>query len=211
MATALAVSRLLLALQYIAVLGYAIGRRASRVYLPLGLCIAALIVSLGIFAGFTQEFEPGPEARMSVLDKTKNVFYAVVGFEAIVVLGVAMIWRTLSFKKTHIVERMGLLTLIVIGEGAIGVTKTVTKLMGKHGLQVSYLRHYLLILANHTQDNGLFHLARVLRFDFLHHIDSVLPLGHLLRQSTRTPLRNDPPANLLHPTLSSALVYRGRC
>lgn len=33
-------------------------------------------------------------------------------------------------------ERMSLLTIIVIGEGAIGVTKTVSRLMGKHGLDV---------------------------------------------------------------------------
>jgi hypothetical protein len=42
--------------------------------------------------------------------------------------------RPVSFKKTHIVERMGLLTLIVIGEGAIGVTKTISRMMGKYGL-----------------------------------------------------------------------------
>jgi low temperature requirement protein LtrA len=42
----------------------------------------------------------------------------------------------LSFKKTHLMERMSLLTIIVIGEGAIGVTKTVSRLMGKHGLDV---------------------------------------------------------------------------
>ena len=33
-------------------------------------------------------------------------------------------------------ERMSLLTLIVIGEGAIGVTKTVSRMMGKSGLDV---------------------------------------------------------------------------
>lgn len=42
----------------------------------------------------------------------------------------------LSFKKTHLMERMSLLTLIVIGEGAIGVTKTVSRMMGKSGLDV---------------------------------------------------------------------------
>jgi low temperature requirement protein LtrA len=42
----------------------------------------------------------------------------------------------MSFKKTHLMERMSLLTIIVIGEGAIGVTKTVSRMMGKHGLEV---------------------------------------------------------------------------
>lgn len=56
------------------------------------------------------------------------VWYIVLFGESAAVIGISSFWRTLSFKKTHIVERMGLLTLIVIGEGAIGVTKTVGKL-----------------------------------------------------------------------------------
>lgn len=73
-------------------------------------------------------------------DKTEQVnraifvvWWAVQLLEGIVVIGVSCIWRTLSFKATHLVERMGLLTLIVIGEGAIGVTKTISKVMGKTG------------------------------------------------------------------------------
>ncbi len=36
-----------------------------------------------------------------------------------------MIWRIVSFKYTHIVERLQLLTLIIIGEGIIGMIKSV--------------------------------------------------------------------------------------
>lgn len=53
--------------------------------------------------------------------------------EGIVIIAVSCNWRTLSFKATHLVERMGLLTLIVIAKGAIGVTKTTAKVMGKSG------------------------------------------------------------------------------
>lgn len=38
---------------------------------------------------------------------------------------IAMIWRIVSFKYTHIVERLQLLTLIIIGEGIIGMIKSV--------------------------------------------------------------------------------------
>jgi low temperature requirement protein LtrA len=36
-----------------------------------------------------------------------------------------MVWRIVSFKYTHLVERLQLLTLIVIGEGIIGMVKSV--------------------------------------------------------------------------------------
>ena len=36
-----------------------------------------------------------------------------------------MKWRIISFKYTHLVERLQLLTLIIIGEGIIGMVKSV--------------------------------------------------------------------------------------
>lgn len=40
-------------------------------------------------------------------------------------MGSSMKWKVVSFKQTHLVERMGLLTLIVIGEGIIVMLKAV--------------------------------------------------------------------------------------
>jgi low temperature requirement protein LtrA len=65
-----------------------------------------------------------------------SVWYIVMILESAGVIVISCIWRMLSFKKTHLMERMSLLTLIVIGEGAIGVTKTVSRMMGKSGLDV---------------------------------------------------------------------------
>ena len=52
-----------------------------------------------------------------------RVVIAIV--EGLVVLLIAMTWRIVSFKYTHIVERLKLLTLIIIGEGIIGMIKSV--------------------------------------------------------------------------------------
>lgn len=60
-----------------------------------------------------------------------SLWWVVMFLEGLSTIIISSCWRMLSFKATHLVERMGLLTLIVIGEGAIGVTKTVSKLMGK--------------------------------------------------------------------------------
>ena len=79
------------------------------------------------------------------------IWWIVLLLETIATMGISSAWRMVSFKKTHLVERMGLLTLIVIGEGAIGVTKTISvgntllsqvchtanniqRMMGKYGL-----------------------------------------------------------------------------
>jgi low temperature requirement protein LtrA len=58
------------------------------------------------------------------------VWWVIMILEAFIIIAVSCTWRSLSFKATHLVERMGLLTLIVIGEGAIGVTKTISEIMG---------------------------------------------------------------------------------
>jgi low temperature requirement protein LtrA len=56
------------------------------------------------------------------------VWWIVLPIEAIIVVTISSVWRMLSFKETHLNERLSLLTLIIIGEGIIGVTKTVGKL-----------------------------------------------------------------------------------
>ena len=89
-------------------------------------------LSMGAFAGMTPAFREGNQSRRHIY----LVWYIVMLFEAVAVIAISCFWRMLSFKKTHLMERMSLLTIIVIGEGAIGVTKTVSRIMGKHGLDV---------------------------------------------------------------------------
>lgn len=129
----LVISRGLLAIQYAVVFFFTYRARYSKLYLPLGLMVAIYLVSAGVFAGMTPAF------KSTTQDQSKRlvylVWYAMMGLEAVAVIGISCFWRMLSFKKTHLMERMSLLTIIVIGEGAIGVTKTVGKIM-KSGLDV---------------------------------------------------------------------------
>jgi low temperature requirement protein LtrA len=94
---------------------------------------AIYAVSMGAFAGMTPAFRVEEDHRNRLV---YIVWYIVMVLEAIAVVTISCFWRILSFKKTHLMERMSLLTIIVIGEGAIGVTKTVSRMMGKHGLEV---------------------------------------------------------------------------
>jgi len=128
----LVISRGLLTIQYLVVLFFTWRARYSKLFLPLGLMVAIYGIATAIFGGMTPAFRKKETGHTLVY----LVWYAVMFLEAILVITISCCWRMLSFKKTHLMERMSLLTIIVIGEGAIGVTKTVGKIMGKHGLDV---------------------------------------------------------------------------
>lgn len=63
------------------------------------------------------------------MEDSKILRYVVVCVEATAVITVSCIWRVVSFKHTHLVERLGLLTLIIMGEGIIGMMGSVSQIM----------------------------------------------------------------------------------
>ncbi|CAI6261960.1 unnamed protein product [Periconia digitata] len=126
----LTLSRFLLAMQYLVVLFYVFRAKYSKLYLPLSIMVALYGIAALVFSTMIAAFKEGHQAKRGVF----AIWYVMMVTEALGAIAVSCIWRMLSFKKTHLMERMSLLTLIVIGEGAIGVTKTVSRLMGKYGL-----------------------------------------------------------------------------
>jgi low temperature requirement protein LtrA len=93
-----------------------------------GLCLLSFFAAGGIFMGMSVAFQDQAGTTSRAI---YSIWWIVMFLEGIVIITISCKWRMLSFKATHLVERMGLLTLIVIGEGAIGVTKTVAKVLGK--------------------------------------------------------------------------------
>jgi low temperature requirement protein LtrA len=49
--------------------------------------------------------------------------------EALAIIAISCVWRVVSFKHTHLVERIGLLTLIIMGEGIIGLAESVSTIL----------------------------------------------------------------------------------
>lgn len=128
----LLISRLLFVIQYSVVLSWTMKRTHYALYLPLGLNILVYLVTSAIFA-ITATALSGSPGKI-----VYSIGYIVLLLEAFSTVAISCYWQQLSFKKSHLNERMGLLTLIVIGEGAIGVTKTISKLLGKgQDLQLS--------------------------------------------------------------------------
>lgn len=122
------ISRAQLALQYAVVLIFTYCKGGyERLILPLCLNTTVYATSTIIFGGMSAAFLVGAEVSVSIV----SLWWVIMFLEGLSTITISCSWRMLSFKATHLVERMGLLTLIVIGEGAIGVTKTVSKLLGK--------------------------------------------------------------------------------
>jgi low temperature requirement protein LtrA len=128
----LVMSRVLFAIQYI-VVGVFVGlAHRTDLFLPVFLNVLVYFVATGAYAAMIPAF--ADNKPVATENGIYSVWWIVMLLETIATIAVSCFWRMLSFKKTHLVERMGLLTLIVIGEGAIGVTKTISRMMGKSGL-----------------------------------------------------------------------------
>jgi low temperature requirement protein LtrA len=56
---------------------------------------------------------------------TYRAFYVIAAAEMVLNIGISSKWKVVSFKHTHLVERMSLLTLYILGEGVIDVLKNI--------------------------------------------------------------------------------------
>lgn len=114
--------RFMLAIQYGIVLYFVHGFQKTLVplVLTIGIYAASGIAFLVTFLVDRRTQITGAEGASHV-----NSWYVILAIEIIGVVVVSSIWRVLSFRHTHLVERVGLLTLIVMGEGILGLTKSV--------------------------------------------------------------------------------------
>ncbi|KAB5536050.1 hypothetical protein GE09DRAFT_971537 [Coniochaeta sp. 2T2.1] len=120
MSVVLLVSRVVLACQYGSIIWHV--RKYKKTMLPLGMMVSlnlvAAIIYLGVFFGFKNH--------------NTNVYvswYVVSVVEIIVTVGLSLRWKVLSFKGTHLINRMAMLTFIMIGEGVIVVATGVGKIV----------------------------------------------------------------------------------
>lgn len=111
----LVTSRILLIIQYGSVLFWIKGHKKAVTPIVIQIAIFAVgaAVSLGLLFSFKAENSGRPYFG----------WYAVAVFEAIVVFLSSSQWRVVSFKRTNLNERCGLLTLIILGEGIIVLSK----------------------------------------------------------------------------------------
>ena len=114
------VSRLLMVVQYATIIWHV--RKYQKAKLPLSLMVGLHFVAAMIYLGITFRFR----------DYNSRVYiawYIIAVLETALSVGFSLVWDVLSFKGTHLVNRMSLLTLIIIGEGIIVVCTNVTTIV----------------------------------------------------------------------------------
>ncbi|KAF1917907.1 hypothetical protein BDU57DRAFT_446293 [Ampelomyces quisqualis] len=127
----LMVSRLTLFFQYGVTLLYT--KRYKTTILPLSLIIASTALAAILYGALTPTF---PEKSLAddghELPKKSKVYiawYVIAICETMFTVTVSCYWRIISFKGTHMVQRMSLLTLIILGEGIIVVCKSISRIV----------------------------------------------------------------------------------
>jgi uncharacterized integral membrane protein len=116
----LMVSRFVLAVQYAASWWFVKGFKKS--HLPLILHIVTMVVSGFILLGLSFGFngESGLHASIG--------WWIIFPIEALVILHVSDTTKFLNFRRTNLIERLGLLTLIILGEGMMNLGESLSKI-----------------------------------------------------------------------------------
>lgn len=118
-------SRLILGGQYLVILWWTKDYKKAR--LPLMVHVGTMFTTAMIFLGLYFSF-PGKNGN-----RIPDVWYVMIGFEALVILFVSGRAKFLSLRRTCLVERLGLLTLIILGEGIIGLTASLKNVRTSNG------------------------------------------------------------------------------
>ncbi|OJD15499.1 hypothetical protein ACJ73_08977, partial [Blastomyces percursus] len=120
MSFVLMTSRIILALQYASIVWYIKGYK--KTVFPTLLVIATLFTTAMAYLGLAFTFTR-TSGHLAFL-----AWYVIGAVEAVFMISISSFWRVLSFKETAIVERFNAMTLIVLGEGVVGMTKAATRL-----------------------------------------------------------------------------------
>ncbi|KAK4624526.1 hypothetical protein CLAFUW4_06423 [Fulvia fulva] len=124
----LMVSRLVLVFQYLQSLWFT--RHYKKTILPMLMVASTYFVAAIIYLGLFWSFHLNGTGK----NHSYIAWYIVAICETIVATAVSSVYRNISFKGTHLVQRMSLLTLIILGEGVIVVAKTCQKIVKAEGV-----------------------------------------------------------------------------
>ncbi|CAI7615088.1 unnamed protein product [Penicillium pancosmium] len=113
-------NRVVLFCQYGSTLFFTWRYRATRV--PLIAVMVSLFIAAIVYLGVSFAFYQRTAYNAYI------AWYVVAVIEVGVNLALAANWKAMSFERTHLVERLTCLTLIILGEGIIGLTKTILKI-----------------------------------------------------------------------------------
>ncbi|KAL2061563.1 hypothetical protein VTL71DRAFT_6940 [Oculimacula yallundae] len=124
LAIILMISRILLAFQYAAVLYDVWHYQNTRV--PLSLVVGANSIAAFVYFTTFLGFKKDTPHNLTFI-----VWYFTAVIETAVNISISSRWEVLTFKGTHLIKRMSLLTLIILGEGIIAIAKSIATITEK--------------------------------------------------------------------------------
>ncbi|KAL3465316.1 nineteen complex-related protein 2-domain-containing protein [Aspergillus heterothallicus] len=136
-------SRLLLAIQYtvsILLIRKRMRSSAKGLYVIAAMLGVSSLIYFGLFFAFSEE----NSARSYIW----TVWFALSWIEMWTVVATSCLTPGIGFRDTHLNVRMGLLTLIIIGEGVISVTRIVNKTVRPGGWTKWSFVHILGVTTN---------------------------------------------------------------
>jgi low temperature requirement protein LtrA len=127
----LMVSRITLFAQYSVTLLYA--KKYTKTIVPLCMIMGSTLLAALLYGAITPAF---PDTKLDIdeflVPQKSNAYiawYIIALCETVLTVGVSCFFRVISFKGTHMVQRMSLLTLIILGEGIIVICKSISKIV----------------------------------------------------------------------------------
>lgn len=88
------------------------------------------------------------KAQLGIHPYIWTAWFALFGLEMWVVMGISCVTSGIGLQDTHLNVRMGLLTLIIIGEGVIAITRIVNKTVRPGGWTKWSFVHILGVTTN---------------------------------------------------------------
>lgn len=114
-------SRAILAVEYISTLWHV--RKYKKCRIPLYVSIAVNVISMLIYLGISFRFQDGKRSRVYM------TWYFISGAEGVITLVISNVWPLLSFTKTHLMKRLTLITIMILGDGLVNIAKEVVTMV----------------------------------------------------------------------------------
>ncbi|OAQ58443.1 low temperature requirement A [Pochonia chlamydosporia 170] len=162
MSLILCVSRACLAIEYASTLWHV--RRYKKARMPLYMQIAIHAAASAVYLGVTFRFTDGKQSRVYL------TWYFIAGAEAIASVLISNVSSVASLTDTHMMKRMALLTVMILGEGIQQLAKEVVTIVKNpdvwDSLTVSLVTAaattiYLVFLVYFDWLRSSFHLPRI--------------------------------------------------
>ncbi len=108
-----------------------------RARVPLLLQTLLNVATGAIYLGITFRFEHYDKSNHN--SRVFITWYIIAAGEAILTIVLSNFWRALSFTRTHLMKRMSLLTVMILGDGIVSIAQNVVTIVKRPDAWSAYI------------------------------------------------------------------------